>query len=384
MRIVILTTDNREPLKDYANPQPHFGTAPAALLQGMALVPEMEVHVVACIRQPVGAPEKIAPNLYFHSLVVPKIGWMKTLFQGCVRATRKKIREIQPDVVHGQGTEADCGISAVLSGFPNVLTLHGNMRIIAALNRERPFSYNWLAARLEGLVLPRTDGVVCITNYTRDAVKNQARQTWVVPNAVDASFFDVRPAPDLSAPPVILCVGVICPRKNQNAFIRSLDSLPRQTPMKLVFVGQVEKNDYGAEFRQLVKERTWCEHIPFSGREQIREQFRVASVVALPTVEDNCPMVVLEAMAAGVPVLASKVGGVPDLIDPEKTGLFCDSERPESFREGVARLLADRELSQRLAVTAKAEALRRFHPQVIARRHLEIYREVAGKRKREK
>ena len=87
-------------------------------------------------------------------------------------------------------------------------------------------------------------------------------------------------------------------------------------------------------------------------------------------------MVVLEAMAAGVPVLASKVGGVPDLIESEKTGLFCDPERPESFREGVARLLADREFARQLAVTAKAEALRRFYPQVIARRHLEIYQEL--------
>ena len=380
MRIVILTTDSREPRKDYANPQPQIGSAPIALLQGMAMIPEMEVHVVSCLRQPVSSPEKIAPNVYFHSLVVPQIGWMKTLFQGCVRATRKKIREIGPDIVHGQGTEADCGISAVYSGFPNVLTLHGNMRIIASLNRERPFSYNWLAARLEGFVMPRTDGVVCITNYTRDAVKSLARQTWVVPNAVDAGFFEVRPAPDLAALPVILCVGVVCRRKNQNAFIRALDPLARQKPLKLVFVGQVEKNEYGAEFRQLVKERVWCELIPFSVREQIREQFRSAAVVALPTVEDNCPMVVLEAMAAGVPVLASKVGGVPDLIESEKTGLFCDPARPESFREGVVRLLADRELSRRLAEAARAEALRRFHPQVIARRHLEIYQEALGRK----
>ena len=94
MRIVVLTTDNREPHKDYANPQPHFGTAPAALLQGLALIPEIEVHVVACIRQPVSSPEKIAPNTYFHSLVVPQLGWMKTLFQGCVRAARRKISSI--------------------------------------------------------------------------------------------------------------------------------------------------------------------------------------------------------------------------------------------------------------------------------------------------
>ena len=67
--------------------------------------------------------------------MVPKIGWMRTLFQGCVRATRKKIREIQPDIVHGQGTEADCAMSAVFSGFPNVLTLHGNMRAVARANQ---------------------------------------------------------------------------------------------------------------------------------------------------------------------------------------------------------------------------------------------------------
>src|SRR5580658_7833354 len=115
MRIVILTTDNREPHKDYDNPAPYFGTAPAALLQGLAMVPEAEVHVVSCIRRPVKSPEKLAPNIHFHSLVVPKIGWMKTLFQGCVRASRRKIQEIQPDIVHGQGTEADCSLSAIFS-----------------------------------------------------------------------------------------------------------------------------------------------------------------------------------------------------------------------------------------------------------------------------
>lgn len=87
-------------------------------------------------------------------------------------------------------------------------------------------------------------------------------------------------------------------------------------------------------------------------------------------------MVVLEAMAAGVPSLASRVGGVPDLIEPEKTGLFCDPNHPDSFRIGVARLLDDPALSLRLAENARAEALRRFHPRVVAQKHLEIYREV--------
>jgi glycosyltransferase involved in cell wall biosynthesis len=380
LRIAILTTDSREHFKDYVNPTPYFGTAPAALLHGFALLPEVEVHVISCVQQPLNSPGKIAPNIFYHNLIVPKFGWMRTLYQGCIRATRKKLREINPDIVHGQGTERDCSISAIYSGFPNVLTLHGNMRSVARINGDGPFSYNWVAARLEGFVLPRTDGVVCITNYTRDKVRGLARRTWLVPNAVDASFFDVQAAPDLTAPPVGLCVGTICGYKNQNDFIRALDPLAKEKKFKLVFIGQVIKGDYGREFLQLVREREWCEHIGFVNREQLKARLKAASFLALPTREDNCPMVVLEAMAAGVPVLASKIGGVPDLIESEKTGLFCDPDRPESFCEGVEKILADQKFAQQLAAAAKAEALHRFHPQVVARRHVEIYQGLLHER----
>jgi glycosyltransferase involved in cell wall biosynthesis len=378
MRIVILTTDNREPHKDYANPMPHFGTAPTALLQGLAMIPEIEVHVVSCIRRPVKSPQKIAPNTYFHSLVVPKIGWMRTLFQGCIRATRKKIKEIQPDIIHGQGTEADCSISAIFSGFPNVITLHGNMRAVARINGDGPFSYNWVAARLERFVLSRTNGVVCITNYTRRAVVGVTPRTWVIPNAVDMKFFDLQAEPDLSAPPVGLCVGTICGYKNQNALVKALDALASRTRFKILFAGGLTTGAYGEEFQQLIRERPWCEHVGFLNREQLKARLRKAAFLVLPTLEDNCPMVVLEAMAAGVPVMASKVGGVPDLIQHEVNGLLGDPECPETFRTTIARLLDDRNLAARIAHEAKKQAQRRFHPQVIAREHLRIYREVLG------
>src|SRR5437867_2758233 len=145
MRIAILTTDNREHYKDYANPVPHFGTAPDALLQGFALLPDVEVHVVSCVRARLKSPEKLAPNIFFHSLYVPKLGWMRTLFWGCVQAVRRKFKEIRPDLVHGQGTERDCAISAIASGLPNVVTIHGNMVELARHFHASIGSYNWLA-----------------------------------------------------------------------------------------------------------------------------------------------------------------------------------------------------------------------------------------------
>jgi len=379
LKIAVVVPDNRDEFQRHAEPLPSFGTAPTALLDGFSrLGDQCEIHVVNCVRQPVAAPDQIAQNIFYHTAIVGRWGWLRSAYTGCIRSVRQQLQPIQPDLVHGQGSERYGALAAACSGFPNVLTLHGNMRFIAALNQARPFSYLWLAARLESFVLPRTDGVVCISNYTRDAVKDLAPRTWVLPNAVDKSFFDVQPAPAASAPPIGLCVGIIGLRKNQNNFIRALDPLAQEREFKIVFVGETARNEhaYGEQFHQLVRERPWCEYAGVVSREQLKTRLAAASFVVLPTREDNCPMVVLEAMAAGVPVLASKVGGVPDLIEPEKTGLFCDPARPESFREGVARLLGDRPWAQQLAVNARAEALRRFHPQVVAQQHLEIYRQV--------
>jgi glycosyltransferase involved in cell wall biosynthesis len=380
VKIAILTTDNRENFKEHSNPMPYFGTAPAALLQGFAQLPEVEVHVISCVQQPVVSPEKLAANIFYHSLLVPKIGWLRTFYQGCIRATRKKLREIQPDIVHGQGTERDCALSAVFSGFPSVFTIHGNMRLVAKIQRARPFSFWWIAAWLEKFTVPRSQGVVCITNYTREAVASLAKKTWLVPNAVDESFFDVTPEINPAEPPLILCVGVVCERKNQNAFIRALDALVARRKIRLVFLGLAARgDDYGREFFELLRTRPWCEHRGHVDREQLKNWLRGTTLLALPSLEDNCPMTVLEAAAAGVPVVAANVGGVPELVEDGKNGLLCDPRDAASMGGAVEKILAQPEVARALAANARATAQRRFHPLVVARRHLEIYREVLGR-----
>jgi glycosyltransferase involved in cell wall biosynthesis len=377
MKIALLTTDSREVLKDYDTPAPHFGTAPEALMQGFALLPEVEVHVVSCVRRPVNAPARLAPNIFFHSLHVPKIGWMRTGYQGCIRAVRNKLKAIQPEIAHGQGTELDCALNAVFSGFPNVLTVHGNMRLIALVNQAKPLSFQWLAAKLERLTIPRSDGVVCISDYTRQAVVDLARRTWVVPNAVDASFFEVNARPVAGVSPRLLFVAHVCVRKNQNAFIRALDALAGRRKFELWFLGPANETDaYGREFFSLVKARPWCVYHGVAQREELRAFLGQATALVLPSLEDNCPMVVLEAMAAGVPVIASRVGGLPDLIEEGKTGFFCDPLDAAGMATAIEKVLANPPAVEEVARHAKRHGRERFHPEVIARRHLDIYREV--------
>jgi glycosyltransferase involved in cell wall biosynthesis len=375
MKIAIVTEDGRNLAAYRAEAAPSFGMAPAALLEGLAGIPQCEVHVLSCVQQPVRPVEKLAANIHYHSLLVPKWGWMRGAYAGCVLAVRRKLREIKPDVVHGQGTERYCAVAAVFSGFPNVVTIHGNMRALAKLNKARPFSFSWLAARLERLALPRAGGVVCITAYTRNNVRDLARATWLLPNAVDSRFFSLTPAP--VRPRQILCVATVFQRKNQVALITALDPLAQREKFELVFLGAADQADpYAREFFDSLRTRPWCRFAGFADRAALRLAYAAASLVVLTSLEDNCPMVVLEAMAAGVPVAAANVGGVPELVTNEVDGLLFDPKDAESIRSSVTRLLLDEALSANLAKTAKAGALARFHPRIIALRHLEIYREL--------
>lgn len=376
LRVVQLTTDNREPFRQYDRPDPWFGTAPEALFQGFAHLPEIEVHVVCCTQRPMkSSPEKLAPNIWYHSLHVSNIGWLKTGYQGCIRAIRRKVRDLKPDIVHGQGTERECALGAVFSGFPNVLTIHGNMRIVARVNKARPFTFDWLAARLEAFTIPRSDGVICITEYTKQAVAQDRVRTWVLANATDEKFFAIEPAPAKET--IILCIGHITVRKNQNAFIRALDPLVKQHPLQLVCCGLAGKEDpYAHEFHQLAAARPWIEYVNWADRAELRERLRTATLLALPSLEDNCPMAVLEAAASGLPVVAANVGGVPDLIEDGVTGVFCDPFSESSMTNAVGRLLANSALRSEMAARARKNARHRFHPLVVASRHVEIYREV--------
>lgn len=379
MKVALLTTDNREYFHDFDNPVPYFGTAPEALLQGFGELPDVEVHVVSCAQRELHAPEKLAHNIWFHSLRVPKIGWLRTGYQGCIRAVRRCLTKIDPDIVHGQGTERDCAICAVFSGFPNVVTVHGNMRLVAKITASPPFSYNWLMGQLEKISLPRSYGVICITRYTQQAVRDLTDRTWLIPNAVDNSFFQI--VRGEKSPPIILCVGNISLRKNQNAFLQALDGMASRRAFQLVFLGSSDLSDpYNKDFFKLIEKRPWCRYEGFADRAKLKTYIAQAGLLALPSLEDNCPMVVLEAMAAGLPVAAANVGGVPDLVDDGRTGRLFNPHSLTSMEESVAKMLANSNEARQMANEAKTEALERFQPRIIARRHLDVYDEVLRSR----
>jgi glycosyltransferase involved in cell wall biosynthesis len=380
MKVAILTTDNREHYKRYDQPTPHFGTAPEALLEGFAKT-DIEVHIVSCTRRLMQSPEKFARNIHFHSLVVPKFGWLRTGYQGCIRAVRSKLREIKPDLVHGQGTERDCAITAVFSGFPNVLTLHGNMIDVARVLKSPIGSYQWLAARLETFALRRTSGVFCNSAYTEILVGPRAKKTWRVPNAVRTQVIDQKRQPPNREKCVILNVGVVCEYKQQLQVLDLAERLHgRGLPIEFHFAGTASRaTPYGAAFldKMLTAEREgYARYSGFKHSEELIEIYDGAAALIHTSTSESFGLVVAEALARNLKFFGLRLGGVPDIAEnAEGAELFEPGDWSGIEQAIVAWFRAGWPRSQ----NAAAIMAERYRPEIIAQRHLEIYREVLAR-----
>lgn len=398
MKIAILTTDNRDAHRRYDDAEPYFGPAPTALLEGFAMlgnqlvrseiasqisgeakVGSFEIHVISCTQQPLVAPEKLAPNIWYHSLHVPKIGWLRTGYQGCVGAVRKKIREINPDIVHGQGTERDCAISAVFCGYPNVLTIHGNMAELARRFGARLGSFHWLMGKLEDFTLPKTAGVFCNSDYTLGLVAGRAKKTWRVANPIRSEFFRPLVTKDMQTRPILINIGVIGERKRQIELLEMMGRIhSRGVSLEMRFMGPYSQEPYAKEFKRRIMQAENEGYASYGGaldaKGLVSEMDRASGICHFPS-EEAFGLVVAEGIARNLKFFGSRVGGIPSISEgvggSELINLddffMLENAITAWVASGAPKTMGGYELMQS-----------RYHPTVIAAKHLEIYLEVLG------
>lgn len=379
MKIVQLTTDNREHHRDYRTATPYFGAAPEALLEGFADQPGIEVHVVSCLREKVEHSVRLAENIHYHAVHVPRAGWLATGYLGCLLASRKIISEIRPDIVHGQGTERDCALSALYSGFPNVVTIHGNMAELERLKLHQNRLYGAIASRLENHTLKRTGGVFCNSAYTESLVAPRAKKTWRVSNAIRGVFFSPpHDSGERRVIPRIINVGVISPRKRQLEILKVVQSLHRNGhPVEVLFVGHLDATaPYGEAFRAELRNAESngiASHTDSMAAGQLVTMMdQCDAMVHFPS-EEAFGLVVAEGLARGLRFFGANLGGVRDIAHGVAGASLFDSL--QDLEDGIRDWI--RQGACRSA--GAADIMRnRYHPKTIADAHQSIYSEVLG------
>lgn len=113
-------------------------------------------------------------------------------------------------------------------------------------------------------------------------------------------------------------------------------------------------------------------------KNDVRPYFAIANLYLMPSHSEGSPNSLLEAMAAGVPCVASSVGGIPEIMTDERTGLLTPARNPEALAKAIERLLADATLADSLAANARAE-IARFTPDAHHAGMVQVYRHVLGR-----
>lgn len=386
LRVVQIVPDDRDMFRNYELPEPYFGSAPTALLEGLSEWNDsVEVHVISCVRKRMPAPPQLAGNIFYHQVLVSG-GYRRTLFFEAVRKVRKKIREINPDFVNGHGTEDYPALCAAFSGYPNCITLHGNMRAVARKLHYRPFHRVPLDALCEAVALKKTDAVICNSSYTERCVGRLNSKKVRIPNAVRSSFFthdqyrnSIQSGFEPDGKKTLLCVGEVVPYKNQIGLIHALDELASVERFRLQFVGRCNaESAYGQRFLKEISRREWCEHIGSVDERTLQEMFASCAGLVHPTLEDSFGLVMAEAQVLGVPVVASAVGGILDLICDGETGFLFDPGNRKEICDKV-RLLLLTKRPFRICEKAGAVARDQYAPRCVAEAHLEFYSSMTGK-----
>lgn len=173
----------------------------------------------------------------------------------------------------------------------------------------------------------------------------------------------------------LAAIGRLIPIKNISLLLRAAALVRDRSsiPIQYLIVGD------GVEAPSLKHEAERLQissHVRFLGHlDDLSSCYRTMDALVLPSISEGSPMVVLEAMCFGVPVIASAVGGVPDIVDDGVTGLLFPSENVETLTEHLLRFANDASLRTQLGSQGRLRILNAFHPNLWAQRHAELYRE---------
>lgn len=254
---------------------------------------------------------------------------------------------------------------------PTVLTLQSGDLDMPEKNRKIP-RFVW-----RNIHTSPTVAVGISSALSARAAALGARRTPVIPNGVDFGHLSKVPRGE-KVPHRVVTVARLSPEKGLPFLIDAV-KLARHSveDAELVIVGG---GALEAELKAYAEERSLQDVVRFLGAKPNAEamaEVAKSGVFVLPSLGEGLGIVLLEAQALGVPVVGTRVGGIPDVIEDGKTGLLVPPSDAEALAKAIVRILSEPGLGDRLAAGAK-ERLAKFDWDKIAERYDALYRELAA------
>jgi len=330
-----------------------------------------EVHVITS--HDGDLPDLSEENgFYIHRTGVPETQvisilsfWVKAYLQ---------INKIKPEVVLSQSLQ--CGIPALMA--------KRFLKIPYAVWGQGSDIYlpDRLIRMFSKPILKSADAALALTdNMRREMQQTYTREIFVVPNGIDLKR--VIPPSGIEKggnKKTILFVGRLHPVKGVRYLIESMAVIHRKMPCSnLIIVGDGEDRQ---ELEELAKNLGLEDHVHFSGQvpqDRVHLYMHQADVFVLPSLSEGFGIVNIEAMAAGLPIVATNVGGIPDIIEEGVNGYLVNAKSSDELSDRILMLLQNDTLRAEIAANNRVKA-KMFSWDAIAGIVEEVYQEIVARK----
>ncbi|MFE7957075.1 glycogen synthase [Streptomyces sp. NPDC057413] len=301
------------------------------------------------------------------------------------------------DLVHSHTWYANLGghLAKLLYGVPHVVTAH-SLEPLRPWKAEQLGGGYALSGWAERTAIEAADAVIAVSGAMREDILAcypalDPARVHVVHNGIDTTLY--RPDPGTGAleragvdpdRPYVLFVGRITRQKGVPHLLRAVRDIDPAAQVVLC-AGAPDTPEIDAEFRMLYEElsgvRDGVHWIPrMLPRPEVIQLLTHAAAFVCPSVYEPLGIVNLEAMACGTPVVASRVGGIPEVVEDGVTGVLVDVD--DHFEDGLARaldrVLGDPAAARRMGEAGRERAVTRFGWDAVARRTVRLYEEILG------
>jgi glycosyltransferase involved in cell wall biosynthesis len=355
------------------------------LVQGLTKIDDLDVHILKL--KPAGwtgTDEFDHNGAQIH--LMPSIPRFERLrrYHTYQSIFNKVLSEIQPTLVHAQEATSDAYV-AIRSGFPTLVTAHGIRREDAKYTRSlsRRLRFGFDGFMIERSVIRQVRYLIAIshyiTNYFAPLFRSDIRLSYI-PNAVDESYFHLE---DGTHKPVVLFAGRVTPLKRVLDLVQAFEQIVHQIPSaQLRIAGECHtETAYVQAIDETIQRSHMESNVHLLGelkQTDMLQEYSSCSILALPSSQENAPMVIAQAMAARKPVVATPVGGIPEMLGKSgERGLLSPVGDIDKLADNLLYLLYDDTLRQQMGWAGHLFALENYQSHQVAERTASVYREIA-------
>jgi starch synthase len=312
---------------------------------------------------------KLNSSVRFFSFPHPRLRQPLRQFRA-IRKIIQQIHRFSPDVIHYQGAHLWFDLALpFLRRYPLVFTIHDfKPHPGDSLSQKTPL---WV----ETFARQRADELIVHSHYLRQLVVQNlpgtAGKVSVIPHIQIGE--NLSPAENKEEEHLVLFFGRIWEYKGLEYLIHAEPLITARVPTaRILIAGQGE--DFSRYAHMMVHPDRFIVHNEFISEERAAEYFQRASVVVLPYIEASQSGVIPMAYSASKPVVATAVGGLPEIVEEGRTGLLVAPRSASQLADAVTRLLRDARLRRRMGQNGKSKLEAECSPAVIAQKTLDTYR----------